>query len=469
MATSIENLGVIAAVPFFSQSDNLNVDSNYAYLRLVLPEMARQSPDTLFLLFFPDPNYGQGSWRYTADGLQSDRVRFIPWPYDTAMRTGVLGFDPVRFAQIDHQYGPTTYWMNQVEMGAAVFGGYRQAGSALSRPVVIAQHHYIIHRSLPYAHQYMFGRLWHQLGGSVAADRVIYNSGHTKRMADEAFGAYLNKGQMNELESKSIVHRFGLVTGDEPEAPEATKNTVPTIIYNHRFEAYKQPDATAAVLKAVREMGHGFQVWVTQAAGQKTKNFPFDRKVYAPTRAEYLSNIAVPAINTINSVHETFCIAMLDSIMLGHLVVAPNAVTFPELVPDGYPYLFDSIEQQRDMLAHLMANFTEEYNTWRPKMIAHAREKFGLAAYVRRYLEIIAAVEKDKRDNQTPKDHVKAGADELFRQMKKGKRYSLGVLARQFQKKTGTSNQAAPPSRVVREASMRGIRFLWDDGVYLVK
>lgn len=462
------HLGVMVVMPFFSQSDNLNVDSNYAYLRLILPEMAKQSPHTLFLMFFPDPKYGQGKWRYTPDDLQSNRIRFISWPYDTAMRTGVLGFDPVRFAHVDHSYGPSIYWMNQVESGAEFYGGYRQAGSALSRPLIIAQHHYIIHKSLPYPVDHLFGRLWRQMGGTLAADAVVYNSDHTYKMAEESFSGYLNSGQMAELKAKSRVLRFGLVTGTEPQAPEATSDTKPVIVYNHRFESYKQPDVTAAVLKDLRGT-YDFQVWVTQAAGQRTSDFPFDKQVFAPSRNDYLRNIAVPAINTINSVHETFCIALLDSIMLGHLVVAPNAVTFPELVPKGYPYLFNSVDEQKAMLAAILKDFKAIYNHWRPRLIDHAREMFGIRGYVEAYLDLIVTLEKSKREGQTPKPHVKQGADDTFAQMVKGKRYPLADIARAFKKKTGTSDQATPPARVVREAAMRGIHIVWDNGVCLMK
>ena len=153
-------LGVVAVVPFWSQSDNLNVDSNYAYLRMVLPKLAEATEDTIFLVFFPDPKYGSDKWVYTPDGLQSDRIRLIPWPYDTQMSSSVVGFDNVRFKEIEFSYGPCIYWLHQVESGTAIVGGYTNSYGNVTRPTLIAQHHYIIHKSLPYVLESQFPRQW---------------------------------------------------------------------------------------------------------------------------------------------------------------------------------------------------------------------------------------------------------------------------------------------------------------------
>lgn len=109
-----KRLGIVAVVPFWSQASNLNADSNYSFLRLVLPRMVEKTKDTIFLMFFPDPTYGKGDWKYTNDGLQSDRIKFIPWPYDTQMATGIANFDATRWAKIDENYAPSCAQCNNI-------------------------------------------------------------------------------------------------------------------------------------------------------------------------------------------------------------------------------------------------------------------------------------------------------------------------------------------------------------------
>ena len=42
--------------------------------------------------------------------------------------------------------------------------------------------------------------------------------------------------------------------------------------------------------------------------------------------------------------------------MLGQAIIAPRKATFPELLPDNYPYLFDNLEQQYQMTKEIITN-----------------------------------------------------------------------------------------------------------------
>lgn len=468
----ISRLGVVAVVPFWSQSDNLNVDSNYAYLRVVLPQMEKMTEDTLFLVFFPDPKAGRDKWRYHPDGFVTDRIKLIPWPYDTAMLSSVTGFDVERWYDIERYHGPTMYWLHQVESGPFLHGGYHHSYAVASQPAMIAQHHYIIHQSLPYPTDTLFSRLWLQIGGAMASERVVYNSRHCRAMAEEAFSRYLREEAWNEMDARSEVLLFGLLSGEEPVAPEATDEPI-TVLYNHRFERYKNPRVTFDLLDELRTR-YPVRVWVTQAAGQMTggaKAFHFDECIFEPSRMDYLRRAAVPAVNTINSEHETFCIAMLDSLALGHLAVVPNAITFPELVPEGYPYLFNSVEEQRSMLNHIFSTWPDEYNKWRIPLSEHARSTFRLDQYCHRYLSLMAEAEATHR-TQEPKDTTLQGLHQLFDAMQPGEGYAPDALRRKFSPPgKGSGMQSMPTRRIVREAmALRpDVHIKWDHGVKLYR
>jgi len=447
--------GVIAVVPFWSQSRNMNADSNFGYLRAVIPEMERQTTDTVFLIFFPDPEYGHGRWVYHDDGLQSDRVMFIRWPYDTTMRSSVLGFDPERFARIDLDFGPVTYWANQVETAGLIAGGYRQSFNTSARPSLVAQHHYIIHPSLPYRTDGLFPRLWAQIGGSLAADRVVYNSNHCRVMARESFLEWLSFRKFAELDSKSSTLLFGLVDPNQPVAPVAEPGSKPIVLYNHRFEAYKRPDVTFDVLDSLRGE-FDFEIWATQTVEQKSggrRQYQYDRTIFEPARADYLARIAFPAINTINSVHETYCIAIMDSIAAGHLVVVPNGVTFPELLPRDYPFKFNDPKQQRSMIRHIFQTWPVEYNRWREPLSEWAKTEFGVEQYVARYLDLIAETESAYR-NHKPKPSTIRTMNRIWDNMKPG----VGINPREFRKqipKAGTrqaGDQAYSTRRIIRDS-----------------
>jgi glycosyltransferase involved in cell wall biosynthesis len=456
---------IVCVFPFWSQSDAVNWDSNYAYLRRILPIMAKEKPDWLWCVLWPEKNYGRDKWRWTDDGLFTGNIFRFPWPYNTSMRMGVLDFSTQRFGELEDMVAPTVYWLHQVEAGAAIEGGFTGSFNKSARPAVVAQHHYIIHKSLPYPAA--FSRLWYQMGGTIAAHKVVLNSNHTQVMMREAFGDYLNAEQMASIDAKSEVVHFGLVDEAMTDLPIA-ESEVPVFIYNHRFENYKQPHTTGDVLDKLRAR-HKFEVWATQFIDQRLNHFAVDRVVGHPDQRQYLKNIAVPGINTINSVHETFCISMLDSIALGQLPVAPNSVTFPELVPEGYPYLFANTDEQIKMLDHILSTWPKEYLVWRDKLRKHARTRFGIEGYCERYCEILDAESTALWNESSPKDSTKNNKDAFISTMKGGT-YTFHDFATKFRKALGCATQAVPNRRVIREFSdVRNCHFSWDGKQLVVR
>lgn len=444
---------VVLVVPFWSKATDMNTDSNYAYLRRVLPALARARPGWLFVVLWPMKSVGVG-WTYRPDGLWDEAPNILRagWPYHSQMRTGVLAFDPVRFDYIDSRFAPTIYWLHQVESGSQMYGGFRQSFNSKARPVIVAQHHYIIHESLPYSLDGLFPRLWQQMGGTIAADAVVLNSRHTARMMTESFSEYLTAEQMQAIGDKSIVLPFGLVDGrfDVPIRPHPR----PVFVYNHRFEQYKNPVMTGEVLTSLRASGCDFEVWVSQATDQRWKQFPVDRVVGHPDQHRYIENIAVPAVNTLNSQHETFCISAQDSIALGHLLVAPDGVTFPELVPEGYPFLFRDESEQRAMLAGILDRWPADWQEWSPRLRAFARERFGFERYIGAYSTLLGSFD-GLWDRSVTKDTVQGDMDRFWRALKPGT-YDLASITRGVQKATGSAEQAMPPRRIVREAAAKG-------------
>lgn len=446
---------IVAVIPFWSDSDMLNQDSNYAFLVRVLPVMARLRPDWAWVLFWPK-QYGADTWKWVDDGILSSipNLAFYGWAYDTAMASSVSGWDAIAHRDLERKFAPMVYWLHQVESGVFLAGGYRRSFCAVSHPVLVAQHHYIIHRSLPYPMN--FNRLWLQMGGSLASDIVVCNSQHTLTMMREAFAEWLNQDTLDSLLAKTIVHRFGLL--DPTVFPtEIRPYPKPVFVYNHRQENYKQPHVTQEVLSSLRASGLDFEVWLTRNIGQRSIIIA-DRYMGHPDYRQYLQNIAIPAINTINSVHETFCISAMDSLALGHLLVAPRGVTFPELVPPDYPFLFRSAREQTEMLRHILTTWPTEWEKWSPILRRFAREQFDIVRYAETYAEIIASTWKQKYEAHTMKPAIAKRLDEFCQRLAPGE-YSFSEIRRKMRAALGVQDQAFPPHRIASVLWSKGFRF----------
>lgn len=459
MATPVpppaERCEVVVVWPFWSQSGALNWDSNWIYVSKVLPRLAELYPLWQFIVLWPQKGK---RWKWKDTGLfDHENIHRYPWPYPTSMIQGVRHFDAYRFKDLEQRYGPTLYWMNMVEAAAQISRGYTSTATRAAQPSIAAQHHYIIHESLPEPNDpatHSRGLL--QIIGTIAADAVAVNSEHTRTMMVESFGKVLSEDRIRKILDKTTLHRFGLV--DEPLlSKEVREYEKPVVVYNHRMELYKQPDKTADVLRELRDAGYDFEVWLTQHIGQSSSKMPADRLVGDPDYDTYIDNIAVPAINTINSKHETFCISMLDSMALGHLPVVPNRVTFPEIVPDGYPFVFESTSEQRDMIAHIIDNWQSVRDEWSGKLVRRARTTFAIDKYVERYGAWLDRVAQTWTGS-TPKDST-IETLETVASVYREKRATLGDVRRRISRIGGLQSHSMPEGRVVRELSARGVRW----------
>ena len=109
--------------------------------------------------------------------------------------------------------------------------------------------------------------------------------------------------------------------------------------------------------------GLDFQVILT--AGDKDNINTINKKPYTIVKSftkhqDYLKELSKCHSNVINSRHETFCISIAESIMNDQVVVVPNRCTFPELVGENYPYLFDNMEQQIAIMRKLIKDGIKE-------------------------------------------------------------------------------------------------------------
>jgi len=450
----------VVVVPYWSMSDAINFDSNYSFLRQVIPEMSKLRPDWYWFILWPYGTAGADRWRYQPDGFFTDRIIPIRWSYDTSRSSSIISFDAMRLKEIDEGLAPTIYWIHQVESAVFFQRGYRDTRSVLTLPAIVAQHHYTAHASRE-SDATISPSAYLQMIGLLVANRVVSNSKYAARMATETFTQYLNFNTMSDINKKTTVLPFGLVPDSLPKTREYPK---PVMLYNHRFEDYKQPDITAKVLKLLKKK-HQFEVWITQTQSQAVAGFPFDKSVGTPNRQEYLANIAVPAINTMNSRHETFCISALDSMMLGHLLVMPKALAFPEILPPDYPYLFTSPTHQYAMLDDILERWPKSYEEWSPRLRAHAKSQFRLAEYAKRYCEILEE-EATRWVVQVPKKTTKDAVDKVYDAMKQShKMTSVAEVTRAVHRVAGIQSQAFNARRTVREFTSRGATLNYDKSI----
>ena len=153
--------------------------------------------------------------------------------------------------------------------------------------------------------------------------------------------------------------KFAFIPENYPQPNPETQYI--KIAYNHRLQDYKNYLTTFEMLAQLWTTHKNFRVMVTNPNAQnfsKISHYPFVEGKSIANHDQYLKELSTCHLNITNTQHETFCISALESLAFGQILVAPKAMTFPELVPPNYPYLFTNEEEQYRILDKLLTNPT---------------------------------------------------------------------------------------------------------------
>lgn len=192
---------------------------------------------------------------------------------------------------------------------------------------------------------------------ALAADRIVFNSHFHEAQFFSAlpdllrrFPDYTHVGTLPRLREKSTVRYLGLdlegLAQARPaaEAQRAREPGPPVILWNHRWEYDKNPEAFFRVMNRLDDSGRRFRLIL---AGKTFQEQPpaFERGFrryaervlhygYAETFEAYARLLHRADVVVSTSRHEFFGIAMLEAVACGCHPLLPNRLTYPELIPE---------------------------------------------------------------------------------------------------------------------------------------
>lgn len=348
--------------PMYSKQE-LNADSNYVVMTALVRAMLKVRPDFHFVLPFPDAKSG---YKYADDGFfRLPNITRIPQRISPQKMTNAVSFDGVWYNELFRRFGFEVVWVNLVESVAAISRSGDNTYEPAARSFLCAAHNYVIHESLPYPFDQLRNVASHQVIGALNADVNVFNSRHCHWMFFDMARHWLNDETLAAIEAKSVYINYGTLEDELTYCPPDPPNEVPIIAYNHRLQAYKNFKQTFSLLQELWDEGYRFRVrYMNNTSENMTEitNYPFVETRLTATRAEYLNALRGCDFNVTNSQHETFCIAAIESMALGQPLVAPNDITFPEIVGNmdaehpHYPFLFKTWDEQHSAVIKLLTD-----------------------------------------------------------------------------------------------------------------
>jgi len=423
--------------------DNVNADSNYIIIKQICNVLIPQNTFNFYLIM--DSNR-----KYVRDDLHPF-VKLISIPFPRSKKLQVSHWNTNAIRKILNTYPIDIVWNNVVEKGHH-FKWFADTLDIRGRAVVFNYHHYVIHRSLDKTSMYNVCQhiLADQISGSLQADCNYFHTEYCKNMMMEEAKDYLHPDRIKVLESKSITKLGGYCE----EQPKQKKYDEYTFLYNHRLAGYKNWKTTWALFDELYEEGYKFQVIITggDKDGLKKAERPYTKVKSFKTHQDYLKEVQKCHANVINSKHETYCIAIAESILANHVVVAPNKVTFPELLGNKYPYLFNSLAEQKQMLQNILDEQIKYIEHDKPRLLIQQHAEFIGKTWCQLYDQI-----KGKANIlQGMKDPTKMEIYSKYLEKNPTLKFETFV---KLVRKTGLMDQAMPIARIKMLLDQQGYKY----------
>ena len=420
---------IVLVQPMYSKQE-LNADSNYVVYTSLIRGMRRVRPEWHFVVIFPDAKSG---FKYEDDGFfREPNVTRVPQRISTRKMANAVSYDAIWYDTLFRAIGIDVVWCNLVEIAAHLNNAGEGAFDPVARPFVVAAHNYVIHHTLTSTWDSMQHVALAQVLGSVGATWNVYNSEHCRQMYVDTASRWLRTDVVESVLARSSLINYGTLEMTLTPDPQRPPNPVPVIAYNHRLQGYKQYRETFTLLDELHREGVPFRVrYMNNTAEQVAQiaHYPFVEVKLCATRREYLDALRGCDLNVTNSVHETFCIAAIESMALGQPLVAPAGVTFPEITgrrETDYPYLFCTRDEQKAMLRRLLTDAAERQR-WGVTLSEYVRRQYNQTLWAQRYAALFETLAAERQPNVAPdalaffrdtlRAHNGATARDLYREV----------------------------------------------------
>ena len=186
---------------------------------------------------------------------------------------------------------------------------------------------------------------------ALAADQVFFNSGyHLNSFLDslpgflQQFPDHQETHSVDIIRAKSQVLSLGMDLKELDISPPPVPSEKPLILWNHRWEYDKNPEAFFKVLLELKAEGYDYELAVV---GENYRSSPkifaqakeqlSDRMVqfgYAESKAEYIQWLWKADILPVTSVQDFFGGSVVEAMYCNCYPLLPNRLAYPGHIPD---------------------------------------------------------------------------------------------------------------------------------------
>jgi len=214
---------------------------------------------------------------------------------------------------------------------------------------------------------------WIDFMNTVTADFVIYNSDFHRNSYHRSL-----KDFIQEIPHTTILPEYWIKRAQErsvtlypgTDIPDnlskhTSKNNVPRIIWNHRWEYDKQPTIFLKTLIQCIDAGYDFEVILLGKSPSPPKNKykilinKLSERIihygYVESREKYFSLLNSGDIVISTAIQENFGLSIVEAIQCGCFPLLPNRLSYPELIPEEFHtnVMYNTDEELFSLLANI--------------------------------------------------------------------------------------------------------------------
>jgi glycosyltransferase involved in cell wall biosynthesis len=227
----------------------------------------------------------------------------------------------------------------------------------------------------------------------LAADKAFFNSAYNRDSFFKAIESLLgNMPDHKELQfielakNNSAVLPLGISLSNVFVELDEKDFSIPVILWNHRWEYDKNPEAFYQALLHLKSNSVAFKLIVCGAAFQDQPEVFNKMKTefteellhfgFATSAEEYKNLLKKANVIPVTSQQEFFGQSVIEAIAAGCFPLMPNALAYPEHIPESLKnmFLYNDTNQLHTNLLDLCTNFSMAKNLVAP-----------LQAYIMRY------------------------------------------------------------------------------------
>ncbi|MFK7755840.1 MAG: DUF3524 domain-containing protein [Flavobacteriales bacterium] len=220
---------------------------------------------------------------------------------------------------------------------------------------------------------------------ALVADHVFFNSKYHLNVFTEALPEFLdqfpdhkNKSSISQITEKCSVAPIGIEASTNYN-PEKWTDTIPTILWNHRWEYDKNPEDFFKTLLEMKEKGLEFKLIVLgrhgkvypdifKEAKEKLTDF-ISHWEYANSRLDYEALMAQAHLLPVTSNQDFFGVSALEAISSGVYPLLPLRLAFPEHLNETIPYYKSNLD-----LSELLEEFLRNWKRYSPILKTKSQE-----------------------------------------------------------------------------------------------